>query len=77
MLICDILLLSKLLLIYKVNISSLYLKGATGGAGVHAVMMWWDGLFSFVFLVFPCPSLCFPSLFRLDMAGLILQPLFL
>lgn len=46
--------------------TAIYPKGATGGAGVHAVMMWWDGLFSFVFLVFPCPSTCFPSLFRLD-----------
>lgn len=82
MLIYDTLLLSsKVLLIYKLNISSrhlllTYLKGATGGAGVHAVMMWWDGPFSFVFQVFPCPVLCFPSLFRLDVAELILQPLF-
>lgn len=58
MLIYDIRLLSKVLLIYKVNISSLhllltYLKGAM----LHAVMMWWNGLFSCVFLVFPCPLL--------------------
>lgn len=62
MLIHDTRLLSKVLLIYKVNISSLhllltYLKGATGGAEVHAVMMWRNGLFSCVFLVFPCPLL--------------------